>query len=474
MPPHSSPTRRGVLKLSGATIAAALTGVGQVTAESASWEAVTSPVDVTVWDVEQTARNDFAIGGSGVVVERADDGWTKVVDGGPTGNGNDLYGADLTDDGKRLWFAGASGAIGEYDVKTGLLVDHSAPDDVTNNFNDIAVTGEASGANVYVAGDSGKIYYSFDNGASGSWNSVTPGSGSAINAIDFYDARKGHAVDGNTTVFVTSDGSTWEERGIENVDQTFYGVDSDSADTVWVAASGGTVYHWNGSEWITTNVGESALRDIELADGAGYAAGDSGAIFDRADGSWTRDETPSGQNLKAVFDGDSNNVAVGASGTIFETNPEASADSASTENDDGDAGRIERVSSQTSESKSLTFTIENSGEQSVTVESWALATDVQVESIQRAGAEVTMSADVVAGSSTGFSVDGNLRDVDNKPTLAAGESGSLDFGQYDNGNVALTLEPATDRPDGNYLAAALSYGDDTSKTFYFAVTNVNS
>lgn len=467
-------TRRQVLQSGAATITATLLGASPAAAEKASWESVTSPVDVTLWDVETTARNDFAVGGSGIVVERADEGWTKVVDGGPTGNGNDLYGGDVTDDGERLWFVGASGAIGEYDVETGLLVDHSAPNDVTNNFNDVAVTGGATEANVYVAGDSGKIYYSFENGKTGSWNSVTPGSGSAINAIDFYDAKKGHAVDGNTTVFVTDDGTTWDKRGIENADQTFYGVDSDGEDTIWVAAGGGTVYHWNGTEWTTTNIGEPDVVDLELADGTGYAVGNSGAIFDRENGSWTRDETPSGQNLKAIIDEEANNIATGAAGTIYETDPDASAEPASTDDEAGDAGRLDRVSTQTSESKTLTFRVENTGDQAVTLTEWAMATNVQVESIQRAGAEVTLSATAIAGSSDGFLLDGALRSMDDAPTIAAGETGGIDFGQYDNGNVALTIEPTAEKPIGDYVGVSLGYDDGTAETFYFEVTNVNS
>jgi len=89
----------------------------------------------------------------------------------------------VTDDGERLWFVGSSGAIEEYDVGTSDLTDHSAPNDVTNNFNDVAVTGEASDANVYVAGDSGKIYYSFEDGETGTWNAVMPGSGSNLNTV---------------------------------------------------------------------------------------------------------------------------------------------------------------------------------------------------------------------------------------------------------------------------------------------------
>jgi len=45
--------------------------------------------------------------------------------------------------------------------------------------------------------------------------------------------------------------------------------------------------------------------------------GRRGKVFDLSAGEWTRDATPTGQNLKAVVRGDVN-VAVGAGGTIVE------------------------------------------------------------------------------------------------------------------------------------------------------------
>ena len=165
-----------------------------------------------------------------------------------TGNGNSLFGADVTDDGKRLWFCGSSGAVGEYDVESGVLHDHSAPLDVTNNFNDVAVTGEAGEANVYVAGGSGKMYYSFENGASQTWDDVTPGSGSNINAVDFFDDRKGHIVDGNKTVFRTDDGETWDRIGLADANVNFYGVDSAGSTTSGSPAA---------AEWCSTGTASS-------------------------------------------------------------------------------------------------------------------------------------------------------------------------------------------------------------------------
>ena len=470
-------TRRQVLKLSGATIAATAAGVGTASAESSPWEAVKSPVDVTLHDVATTARNDFTVGG-GVVVERTDLGWRTVVEDGPASNGRTLYGADVTDDGERLWFVGASGAIGEYDVETGSLVDRSAPNDATNNFRDVAVAGPAGDANVYVAGDSGSVYYSFENGASGTWNDVAVGQGAAIEAIDFHGGRAGHLVNGNAKVFYTEDGTTWNRTGIADADVSLYGVDSDGKEDVWVAAGSGVVYRYRPDDggtpkWFRTSVSEPALRDIEVESGAGYTVGDAGAVFERADGSWSRDETPTEQGLEAVVRTDSNDVAVGASGTILETNPDDDADPGS---GDGDAGRIRRRSTETGESESLTFALENVGEQRVTVESFALETNVQVATMERSGAEVTLDGNVegVADAADGFPVDDQQRSLDQQAAYEPGTIGTADFGRYDGGNVELTVEPAAEKPNGDYVGAALSYGDGTSETFYFAVTNVNS
>jgi hypothetical protein len=482
MTKQTEASRREYLTLSGAAVAAAALGPGVASAESASWESVTSPVDTTLYSVQKTARNEFAVAGAGIVVERTDKGWKKVVDGGPSGNGNDLYGAGVTDDGKRLWFVGASGAIGEYDVETGNLVDHSAPNDYTNNFRDVAVTGEAGQANVYVGDGSGNVHYSFDNGATGTWNYSTPGQGAAIKALDFYGTKSGHLVNGNGNVFATDNGTGWTKIGPADADVSLYGLDSDASDDVWVVGGSGVVYHYRPDsegtpKWFREKIGQPGLRDVEIESGTGYAAGNSGAVFDRESGTWSRDETPASQNLKSVVDGADNDIAVGASGTIIETNPDASADPGSGGGgQEGDAGRMGRVSTETSGDKSLTFSLENVGEESVTVTDWALETDVQVERIDRSGNEVTLAGDTEgsANSSYGFPVDGRSRALDTDAVYEPGTTGQADFGLYDGGNVALTVDPVAEKPASNYVGATLEYGDGTSETFWFTVTNVNS
>ncbi|PSQ60774.1 hypothetical protein BRD18_00135 [Halobacteriales archaeon SW_7_71_33] len=309
--------RRTVLRTVAGGVAAS--GLFGSVGAASEWTAAEPPTGNNLYDVEHTTAGAYAAGGGGTVVERTGKGWRKTFDGGPTGNGNSLYGTGVTEDGERLWVVGGSGAIGEYDVRTGNLVDRSAPNDVTNNFNDVAVTGTAGEANVYVAGDSGKIYYSFENGETGSWNEVTPGSGSNVNAVDFFDVRAGHAVDGNKTVFETDDGTTYEKLGIEDADYNFYGVDADAPDDVWVAGGGGSVYRWNGSEWRRENLGDADLRDVTVTDDDtdGLTVGGGGTVFELTDGRWRQESTPTGANLAGVVRG-TTDIAVGASGTVLE------------------------------------------------------------------------------------------------------------------------------------------------------------
>jgi hypothetical protein len=309
-------TRRGFVRLTGATMAAAA-GLSATAAASdgATWTAAETPTGNTLYDVEETTAGVYAVGAGGIVLERAEAGYRKVLDGGPTGNGNSLYGSDVTDDGERLWFVGSSGAIGAYDPSTGNVEDYSAPNDVTNNFNDVAVTGPAGDANVYVAGDSGKVYYSFDGGET--FDEVTPASGSSINAIDFYDDRSGHIVDGNKTVLATNDGATWDKLGIADANVNFYGVDSDADDDVAVSGGGGMVWNWNGSQWRSEDTGDAGLRDVEVEGTPGLAVGGGGKVYRRDAKGWSQEATPIGDNLKAVLRGDVE-VAVGAGGTVIE------------------------------------------------------------------------------------------------------------------------------------------------------------
>lgn len=278
--------------------------------------------DNTIDDVAITSEGAYAVASGGILLKRTSDNWEKVLNDGPSSNGNDLNGLAVTDGGDHVWFVGASGAIGEWDVTTGSLVkDHSAPNDVTNNFADVTVTGNAGSARIQIADKSGKVLYSTDDG--GTWTQVGVGNGSAHRAIDTYASKSCYLANGNQSVFETTDaGNSWTKKGIADANVAFYGIDSDATDDVWLSGGNGTVYHWDGSTWASNSIGEPDLQDLEVAaaDQSGYAAGGSGAVFAYDGSSWSMQDTPNTANLNAVVLETSSTpaIAVGAGGTILE------------------------------------------------------------------------------------------------------------------------------------------------------------
>ena len=312
----SGKTRRSALKLAGMTAAAAAVPATSVAAEG-EWTVAETPVEGSLYDVAYATTNAYAVGGGGTIIERRDSGWQTVLQEGPAGNGDDLYGMDVTDDGERLWVVGSSGAIGEYDVTTGNLVNRSAPNDYTSNFNDVAVTCDGGEAEVFVADDSGAIHYSFENGRESTWEIVTPGSGAAISAIEFNSYRSGHIIDTNGEVFATNDGVTYDAIGIDGAEVTFYGLDSDAVNDVAVSGGNGSVFDYDGSQWTPTNIGAADLFDIETTGDDGYAVGSDGAIFELSGGEWSQMTTPVSGKLNAVARG-STDIVVGAGGTVLE------------------------------------------------------------------------------------------------------------------------------------------------------------
>ena len=308
-------TRRDVLRGVGALGVAAT--VPTVSAAEEEWTIEETPTDGGLYDVVYTDEGAYAVGEGGVILERTDtdEGWRKVTDGGASGDGRDLYGADVTDDGERVWFAGSSGVIGEYDPATGNIEDRGEPQDNTENFLDVAATGEAGEANVYVADEAGAVNYSFGNGRSGTWNAASVGQGDALTAIDFHGERSGHVVNGNGSAFKTDDGTTYRRIGVEDTTNAFYGIDSDGPEDLWVTAGGGTVYRYDGA-WRKYDLGDPTLRDVAIEDAQGYAVGESGRVFEFSADEWRENTTETGQNLRAVARG-TPEVAVGDSSTAI-------------------------------------------------------------------------------------------------------------------------------------------------------------
>lgn len=326
---HQRVTRRSAIEAVGTAITVASSFRG-IRTETSNWTISDAPTTQTLFDVIVARDGAYTVGGGGCLIERTDSGqWSTIIEEGPASDGNDLYGVDVTDDGKRVWFVGASGAVGAYHTDgcgCGCRVeDFSGPNDSSNNFRDIAVTGDCSAATVYIADESGQVHRSADAGDS--WEVVTLGTGSTIPALNFHEDGAGHAVDTNQATFSTADGQTWEQIGIEDCDVTLYGLDSNRSEHVWICGGGGQTIKYDGS-WSVQSLGDVRLRDIEVApDGTtGLTVGGSGRIF-RLSEQWTEETTPCEQNLHAVTrattaavtDRDiTPDIAVGASGEILE------------------------------------------------------------------------------------------------------------------------------------------------------------
>ncbi|GAB7094713.1 hypothetical protein JCM30237_18660 [Halolamina litorea] len=315
--------RQAVAGIGGvATVGGAASLFGDGLLSGGGWTTADTDTTADLHDVALTAGAPFAVGTNGRVLERGSDGsWATVLEDGPSGNGNDLYAADATGDGRALWFAGASGALGVYDVEAGELLfgsgdgatDRSAPGDRTGNFDGLAVAGDAGEATVFVTDQSGHVYRSTDGGET--WSDTTPGSGSAIPAVDVRGAQAGHLIDTNGAVFATDDGETWNEIGIEDADATYHDLASDGSDDVTVVGGRGTVRTYNGEMWDETNLGDARLNGV-TTEGKRVAVGAGGAVFEGSD--WAAAKAPTDENLHAVVRG-TKAYAVGASGTVIET-----------------------------------------------------------------------------------------------------------------------------------------------------------
>lgn len=322
-------TRRTFLRLTGVAVAPTALSRSTTQAHERGWEVVDTPTQRTLHDVVRTEAGAFAVGAGGVVLERTEDGWSVVTESGPTGNGNNLLSAATTSDRARLWVAGASGAVGEYDPSTESGTSRSAPDGVTNTFTDIAVTGPAGDATVYLVDASGRVHVSEQNGEPGSWTHTTPGSGAEISAVTV-SGSTGFLVDENGAVFETTDGETWTELDTPAFEETLTDVEMRTSETVVLAGASGTVVIRSNGEWEQESAADAALHDVEVAEcGCVHAVGASGTLLHRKGHGtppfrrlarwldWWTQTSPTGQNLHGITPGHPH-IAVGASGTILE------------------------------------------------------------------------------------------------------------------------------------------------------------
>lgn len=283
-----------------------------------TWRTIDAPVDGTLYDVVATAGGAVAVGAGGVVLTHDGD-WELVLEEGPGAAGETLRGVAASDDGRAVWFAGDGGALGVYDTEVSRHTDFSAPANITNTWDDIAVIGPAGKERVFLVNGSGQVLRGErEDGAPPTWDEpVKPGSGSSMSAIEFATDTVGFCCDTNGTVLTTTDGGVeYAVVGIDDAD-ALTDIAPVSADRATVTATDGTLHRYDGSVWTPHPVSDGSLTAIARRGEEEIVVDDTGTIFGRDGSDWKRESSVNTQ-LRGVAVLDDGAVAVGDEGRIVD------------------------------------------------------------------------------------------------------------------------------------------------------------
>lgn len=289
------------------------------------WVSVDSPTDVTLRDLTSSVNGPVAVGDKGVAIGRGRERWGVILENGPGAKGRPLHAVDTSDDGKRVWFAGAGGAFGYYDIVSETRRDYSVPRGNANRFHALAVAGER-GSEKFLLGDgSGNVLPGHMENDETDWSwTTTPSSGNAVQALTHDAEGFGYGVTANGNVFMTTEDDKWERVGIDGAETSFYACSF--ADGVFLTGGGGGVVyeadklldHDDDVVWTPTALGGFAVHGTDAGNGAQLACGEGGNIYVRmAGGDWQRGMYDDSTTFHAGLV-DEQMVAVGGNGLIVE------------------------------------------------------------------------------------------------------------------------------------------------------------
>ncbi|EMA47861.1 hypothetical protein [Halococcus saccharolyticus] len=314
-------SRRDVLALAGSVVTVGLAGcLTSSPTATHGWQRVDSPTGKALRDVVLAADGPVAAGESGRVLARTDDDWEIVVESGPGGASNGLTGAAVTNDSERVWMCGDSGAAGFYDVADDELTDRSAPKEKTSSWEDVAVVGQAGGERISLINGSGELLVGRNQQGTIQWGEVTkPTDGDSVNAIATRGAA-GYLCDTTGNVSRKRSDGGWRSIGIDDVSTSLHDVATLDPDTVTVVADDGSIFLYNGFNWISVASVENALHAVDRRDGRGTAVGPGGTVVTVDGNEWSVADTSVSKTLHGVALGtvEYSDVAVGADGTILE------------------------------------------------------------------------------------------------------------------------------------------------------------
>ncbi|SEW01941.1 beta propeller repeat protein [Natrinema salifodinae] len=322
---HSRPrhTRRAVLAAAGAAVGSlSLAGCLEDDVDG-EWVRADVPTDATLYDVVPTADGAYAVGEDGVVLARDGGDWTVRLENGVGDAGDGLRSAAVTSNGRALWVAGDSGALGLYDVVADHVADFSAPNGKTTSWTSVAAAGLAGDERLTVINSSGELLRGRRDGADVSWGDVTePGTGSSVTDVALTPLAYGYVVDTDGGVFESRDGGVaWSRIGIDGAAVDFEAVAATDSGHVSVAGGNGVVYRYNGVAWSRTTVGEQPIAALARDRDDALAVSTSGTIYERSYDGWTElAGLRPGNELLAVALGTARTpqLVVGESGIVYE------------------------------------------------------------------------------------------------------------------------------------------------------------
>lgn len=290
------------------------------------WTVSESPKKTQLTGVESAGNAAVATGRRGVLLERVAPGeWEAVFTNGSTGNGNGVYDASFTDDGKRAWYVGNSGVFGYYDRETGEAISHRAPDDISNTFRSVAVSGTAGEESIYTVDNSGQVLSAAVDGERVSVDSFTkPGDGTTLSEVVVAESGLFMA-DVSGYVYYSRNGVNWRRKRL--VETTIEALATTEAGIAAITDNG-TVYRdvslfEQRERTKKAEFGATSPEEIAAEDGLFVIAGCDGCLIPvTADGDAVHAEPgPAVTYYGADVTDDGTIIGVGSSGTISEGLP---------------------------------------------------------------------------------------------------------------------------------------------------------
>jgi sugar lactone lactonase YvrE len=191
------------------------------------WTIAPTPTQVQLNAVVAAGSRCYAVGNRGLMLERRESGWERILDTGLTNDGRGLLDVAATDDGRRLWCCGVRGELGYYDRRTGAVGRIVQPYDLVSNFRQLAVGGAAGQERLHVADDDGRVVrLTLSDDEATVLGVAVPGPNEPVTAaFDIGDQL--FAADTSGRLYRSTDGRRWQAHRLVSSVVTGLAVDAD-------------------------------------------------------------------------------------------------------------------------------------------------------------------------------------------------------------------------------------------------------